>query len=104
MAYTPGSTIQPIPGLIDCKTNEEVTLEIKEGQVTLIIFWASWCPPTIGTVAQFQKLIEKHGAVWGDKVRFIGISADGEPETVTAYINAKGLTSIEHLHQGESEV
>lgn len=53
-------------------------------------------------MAHNQKMLEKNGARWGDKVRIIGISIDKAPEIVTKHVNEKGWTKVEHLHRAGS--
>ena len=41
----PGEDFKEIKGVVDCFTNEEKNIPHKDGQVMLIDFWATWCPP-----------------------------------------------------------
>ena len=74
----------------------------KPGQVFLIDFWATWCPPCQQPMAHNQEMLEHHGARWGDKVRIIGISIDQTAEAVVKHVKAKGWTKVEHFHRAGS--
>lgn len=39
---------------------EEYTLSSLKGQVVIIDFWATWCPPCRNSIPTFVKLYEKH--------------------------------------------
>lgn len=40
-----GAPYKVIEGVADINTLDEVTIQHKAGQVFLIDFWATWCPP-----------------------------------------------------------
>lgn len=69
----------------------EVTLSQLEGQVVIINFWASWCPPCREEAAYLEQTWRKYK----DKgVVFIGVDyADTEKEA-RAYINEFDITYI----------
>lgn len=74
------------------------SIEHKEGQVLLLDFWATWCPPCQAPMAHNQDMLEKRGADWGDKVRLIGLSIDNDAATVKSHVEAKKWQKIEHYH------
>ena len=55
-------------------------------------------------MAHKEKMVEHHGARWGDKVRIIAICIDdhGKPEEVVKLVKAEGWTKVEHFHIGGS--
>jgi thiol-disulfide isomerase/thioredoxin len=68
------------------------------GQVLLLDFWATWCPPCQKPMAHNQSMLEEHGATWGGKVRLIGLSIDQTAEKVKTHVEDKKWTSVEHYH------
>jgi len=74
------------------------SIEHKEGQVLLLDFWATWCPPCQAPMAHNQKMLEERGKEWGDKVRLIGLSIDNDAATVKSHVENKKWTAIEHYH------
>jgi len=57
---------------------EEGKTEVKHeaGQVLLLDFWATWCPPCQKPMAHNQDMLEKRGDDWGANVRLLGLSID----------------------------
>ena len=55
-----------------------------DGQITVVEFWATWCPPCRDSMPHMSKLQDNYG----DKVRFIGFS-DEKPEVVDNFLEKK---------------
>lgn len=79
-----------------CEGKTEVTH--KAGQVLLLDFWATWCPPCQKPMAHNQEMLEKRGSDWGDNVRFLGLSIDQDVNKLKTHIEDKKWKSIEHYH------
>ena len=78
------------------------TIEHKEGDVMLIDFWATWCPPCQQPMAHNQEMMAKYGATqWQDKqtgrsVRIIGLSLDQSVTEMQAHVVKMGWVSVEN--------
>lgn len=64
-----------------------LNVENKRGQVVLINFWATWCPPCVAEMPSFQKLFKDYG----DEVTFLFIAED-EPEKVNEFLKRKAYS------------
>lgn len=68
----------------------QITLSALRGNVVLLNFWATWCPPCREELAQVQTQIIDRFA--GRDLVFLPISRGEEPATVTAFREKAGYT------------
>lgn len=66
---------------------ERVEFSEYEGEIIIINYWATWCPPCIAEMPSFQELYEDYN----DRVAFFFISGE-EHEKTTSFLNSKGLS------------
>jgi thiol-disulfide isomerase/thioredoxin len=79
----------PLPEMTfqDLDGNTISTRDLK-GKVTLVNFWATWCPPCREEIPAFIELQERYG----DQLLIIGVSADEGPvEDVRAFAAQYGI-------------
>ena len=73
-----GSKFETINGLKKVFGDEDAEIVQHEGEVILLDFWATWCPPCQAPMAHNQEMLKNHSE--GDDawtgVRIIGISLD----------------------------
>lgn len=93
-----GSHVGEIEKVFDIYGEKECSIQHEQGEVWLLDFWATWCPPCQGPMAHNQEMLEKHGAEWGSKVKIYGLSIDNDPETVKNHVEAKGWQKVSHYH------
>jgi len=98
-AGDPYTTIEKVARMED---GEETNLEHVKGQVWLLDFWATWCPPCQRPMAHNQEMLEKNGEAWKDKIRIIGVSIDKDISTLKNHVENKKWTSVEHYHRAGS--
>ncbi len=67
----------------------KVTLSALQGKPTLLIFWATWCPPCR---LELSKLQEHIIDPYGDKINVLPISRGEERAKVEGYISKMGYT------------
>tara|TARA_R110002049_G_scaffold99023_7_gene241034 strand:- start:67 stop:627 length:561 start_codon:yes stop_codon:yes gene_type:complete len=60
-------------------------LSVSEGKVTLINFWATWCPPCVAEMPALQNLYDQ----FGERVDFYFISSE-EPEVIKKFLDKRG--------------
>ncbi len=54
----------------------------EDGQVYVMEFWATWCPPCITSMPHLSGLQEEYG----DSIKIIGVSSEKDLETVTGFL------------------
>ena len=70
-------------------SGESLSLSQYRGQVVLLDFWATWCPPCIAEMPNVKKTYAKYK---NHKFEIIGISLDRSIAPLEAYIASEGLT------------
>jgi thiol-disulfide isomerase/thioredoxin len=59
------------------------------GNVAVINFWGSWCPPCRVETPEFQQVYTQ---VQGDGVQFLGINVKDDEQLADAFVQSKGIT------------
>jgi peroxiredoxin len=72
---------------------EALSLEQYRGQIVLLDFWATWCPPCIAEIPNVKKTYEKYK---DQKFQIVGISLDRSREPLEAYIQKESLTWLHY--------
>ncbi|RKU05865.1 hypothetical protein C6503_26865 [Candidatus Poribacteria bacterium] len=67
---------------------EPISLSQYRGQVVLLDFWATWCPPCIAEMPNVKRTYAKYK---NHKFEIIGISLDQATAPLEAYIASEGL-------------
>jgi thiol-disulfide isomerase/thioredoxin len=78
-AQLPDLTLQDLKG-------ETLTTGNLDGQVVVVEFWASWCPPCEGTIQWLPKLGKKHG----DEVTVLALAVQSEEAQVREMVANTG--------------
>lgn len=79
--------VAPDFAMVDIKTSETMRLSDLKGQVVLIDFWATWCGPCQGPMAENQDIMRRHGDEWKGKATILALSIDDELETVRKHLD-----------------
>ncbi len=61
-------------------------VELKAGQITVVEFWATWCPPCRATIPHLNEVYKKYSA---KNVAIVGISNEKE-STISKFIAKMG--------------
>ncbi|HYG57169.1 MAG TPA: TlpA disulfide reductase family protein [Symbiobacteriaceae bacterium] len=82
----------PAPEIIakDVKTGEVIRLSDLKGQVVMVNFWATWCPPCRAEMPDMEQLYRETQG----KVRILAVGGDGKEsaQQLAAFAEEMGLT------------
>ena len=81
-------------------TPGHVALDDLRGQVVVLDFWATWCPPCL---AMMPTLDELHAEWSGRGVTFVGVNSDGgiEPEALRTFLRQHEVPYAVGIDEGE---
>lgn len=74
---------------VEMLDGRSVTLSKLQGKPTLLIFWATWCPPCREELSHLQEGVID---VFGDKINVLPISRGEKRETVEGFLDKMGYT------------
>jgi peroxiredoxin len=81
-AETPGFRLPSLTG-------GEVDLASHRGQVVLLNFWATWCPPCVAEMPSLERL---HRALGPEGLVVVTVSADEDQEELREFVDRYALT------------
>jgi thiol-disulfide isomerase/thioredoxin len=96
----PPGTAAPEIGFTTLENQTAMKLSDLRGRVVVLDFWATWCGPCQGPMADLQILKEKH-ANWREKVAVVPISIDDTLDIVREHVNKRGWTNTFNVWAGE---
>lgn len=68
---------------------QNVNFEQFKGKTVFMNVWATWCPPCIAEMPDIHELYQE---VNSDKIKFVMISLDDDPQKAAKFIKRKGYT------------
>lgn len=78
---------------------EELSLEKYKGQIVLLDFWATWCPPCINEIPKLKKVYEKYK---DQKFQIIGVSLDRTMPPLAAYVQDEALAWVHYWDENRT--
>lgn len=75
-------TIEDYEWKLESLENGQVDFSASKGNVVIVNFWATWCPPCVAEMPSFQELYN----VYGGKVDFYFVSSE-KPQTLQKFLN-----------------
>lgn len=76
--------LDPFSYQIQDLEGKPIAVEIGQGKVTFLSYWATWCPPCIAELPSIQKLYDDYG----DQIDFV-LLTDEDPEVVKRFLEKK---------------
>lgn len=66
-----------------------------EGRITIVDFFATWCPHCRRSIADYERLVAKLNDKAGDRVRLVIVDVEEEPALVRAFFARRKLPGAE---------
>lgn len=80
---------QRFPGFNEVDANgQSLNLAAHKGRVTMIDFWATWCPPCRGEMPNVIATYQKYNAEGFD---IVGVSLDDDRDALVAFLQSHGM-------------
>ncbi|MCG9127561.1 redoxin domain-containing protein [Candidatus Poribacteria bacterium] len=76
---------------------EALSLAQYQGQIVLLDFWATWCPPCIAEMPFVKSTYQKYK---NQNFEIIGISLDRDLNQLTTYLDKEGITWPQYYDNG----
>ena len=77
----------------------DVDISHTEGQVILLIFWASWCNHCKTAIRNTHGMVAANKKKWGERVRVIGLGIDTDRSKQVQFLTSpRMLTAFEHFN------
>ena len=86
----PGAPDIALPDL----NNNTVNLSASNGQVRIVDFWATWCPPCRKEIPHFQALHDKYG---DQGLKVIGVAVGEDADVVQPFADRMNMTYLSLL-------
>ncbi|MDN3724901.1 TlpA disulfide reductase family protein [Aequorivita sp. SDUM287046] len=77
--------------------SEQINFSRSQGNVAIVNFWATWCPPCVAEMPSFQKLYDKYG----QKVDFYFITSE-KSDKISAFMSKNGYSMPIYLQIEEA--
>jgi thioredoxin 1 len=78
-------------------TDATFTDEVLSSDVPVLVdFWAQWCPPC----HKLAPILDDLAIEYGDRLRFVKLNADDNPETTRTY-NVQAMPTLTLFDQGQ---
>ncbi|MBN1477569.1 redoxin domain-containing protein [Candidatus Sumerlaeota bacterium] len=82
----PGPLMAPPFTLTDTE-GQRVSLADSDGEVRIVDFWATWCPPCIAEIPHFNEIAEEYAG----RVTLLGISTDDSEEDLAEFLEEEEM-------------
>ncbi|WP_203296470.1 TlpA family protein disulfide reductase [Luteirhabdus pelagi] len=77
------TTVEEYRWQLEDSKGSHVQFEEAKGEVVVLNFWATWCPPCVAEMPSFQSLYDTYGS----RVKFYFVTSE-EPEVVAKFMDS----------------
>jgi len=95
----PPGTAAPDAGFVRLSNDANVKLSDFRGKVVVLEWWATWCGPCQGPMAELQTLQQQHPE-WRERVEIIALSIDDGLREVLEHLAKRGWTNTLNMWAG----